>query len=113
MRARLRDESGQASFELLGMLPYLLLVALAAWQLMLGAWAYTQASNAARTASRVAGRGGDARKAARGAVSGPLQRGIRVVRDGDRVTVRLRIPLVIPGLASERLRATRSAELPS
>ncbi len=113
MRARLRSESGQASFEFLGMLPFLLIAALACWQLMLGAWAYTQASNAARTASRVHGRGGDEGKAARGAVSKPLREGMRVSRDGDRVTVRVRIPLVVPGLTSARLRATRSAELPS
>jgi hypothetical protein len=113
VRARLRDESGQASFEVLGMLPFLLLVALASWQLMLGAWACTQASNAARTASRVHGRGGDERKAARGAVSKPLREGMRIRRDGDRVTVRVRIPIVVPGLSAKGLRATRSAELPS
>lgn len=112
--ARLRhEERGQASFEFLGMLPYLLLATLMGWQLLLGAWAYTQASNAARTASRVEGRGGDPGKAARNAVSGPLRRGLKVKMDGDRATVRVRIPIVLPGLGSERLRATRSAELPS
>jgi len=37
LRRRLRSESGQASAELLGMLPYLLLAVLVICQLMLGA----------------------------------------------------------------------------
>lgn len=112
---RLRDQAGQASAELLGMLPFLLLAALMAWQLLLGAWTFTQASNAARTASRVVARSDDAdpEKAARNAVSRPLRKGMRVKMDGDRATVRVNIPILFPGLSTSDLRATRSAELPS
>ena len=113
MLGRLRDERGQASFEFVGMLPYLMLAAFMGWQLMLGAWAYTEASNAARTGSRVLARGGDHERAAKDALSKPLRRGLKVDRKDDRVTVRVRIPIVLPGLGAERLRATRSAELPS
>jgi hypothetical protein len=112
---RLADESGQASAELMGMLFWLGLATLIVWQVCLAAWTYTQVSNAARTASRVEGRGGDARKAARNALSGPLRRNVaRIEVDGDRATVKVRMPLLVPGLlTTERVTATRSAELPS
>lgn len=115
MRRLLREERGQAATELLGMIPFLLLAALMAWQLLLGAWTFTQASNAARTASRVVARSDEAdpRKAARNAVSKPLRQGMRVEMKGDRATVRINIPLLFPGLTTKDLRATRSAELPS
>jgi hypothetical protein len=113
--ARLRSEAGQASAELLGMLPYLLLAIMLVWQGLLAAWAYTQASNAARTASRVHGRSDDAdpRKAARNALSPPLRRNMGFRMEGDRATVKVRIPILVPGLDAEDLVAKRSAELPS
>jgi hypothetical protein len=108
----LRDERGQASVELVGMLWWLLLTALLVWQLMLAAWAVDQAANAARTASRIEGRGGDAVKAARNALSGGLRDGMRVNVSGETAKVSVRIPIVVPGLGDDRLRASRSATLP-
>jgi len=64
----IREQRGQSSVELVGMLWWLLLAAFVVWQLMLAAWAVDQTANAARTASRVQGRGGDAVKAARNAL---------------------------------------------
>jgi hypothetical protein len=115
MRRRLADESGQASAELMGMLFWLLLVTVIVWQVALAAWTYTQVSNAARTGSRVEGRGGDADKAVKNALSTPLQKTIEKIDvDGDKVTVKVRMPLLIPGLlTTDQLTATRSAELPS
>ena len=57
------------------MLWWMLLCALFVWQLLLAAWTVDQAANAARTASRVEARGGDAEKAARWAVSSGLREG--------------------------------------
>jgi hypothetical protein len=111
-RRRLREERGQASAELVGMLWWMLLCALVVWQLLLAAWCVDQAANAARTASRVEGRGGDAEKAARWAVSEGLRRGLRVRVSGETARVSVRIPIVFPGLGDDRLRATRSATLP-
>jgi hypothetical protein len=108
----LRDERGQASVELVGMLWWLLLTALLVWQLMLAAWAVDQAANAARTASRIEGRGGDAVKAARNALSGGLRDGMKVNLSGETAKVSVRIPIVVPGLGDDRLRASRSATLP-
>ena len=115
MRRRLADERGQASAELMGMMVWLLLVTLIVWQVCLAAWTYTQVSNAARTASRVEGRGGDAEKAARNALAGPLRRNIETIKiEGDRAKVTVRMPLVIPGVfTTPNLTAHREAELPS
>jgi hypothetical protein len=115
MTPRLADESGQASAELMGMLFWLMLVTVIVWQIALAAWTYTQVSNAARTASRVEGRGGDAKKAAKNALSKPLQKTVeRIDVSGEKVTVKVRIPLLVPGLLdSDQLIATRKAELPS
>ena len=115
MRARLADDRGQASAELMGMMFWLLLVTLIVWQVALAAWTYTQVSNAARTASRVEGRGGDGEKAAENALSQPLRRNVQDIDvEGDRATVKVRMPLLVPGLlTTRRVTATRSAELPS
>ena len=114
MIARLRDERGQASAELMGMVFWLILATLFVWQLMLAAWTVTQTANAARTASRVAARSdGDPEKAARNALSSPLRGGFHDFRqDGEKATVHVRIPIIVPGVTAG-LSVTRSATLPS
>jgi hypothetical protein len=109
----LRDQRGQTSVELVGMLWWLLLTALVVWQLMLAVWAVDQTANAARTASRVVGRGGDAEKAARNALPSGLRDGMKVQISGETAKLSVRIPIVVPGLGDDRLRVTRSATLPS
>ena len=66
------------------MMVWLLLVTLIVWQICLAAWTYTQVSNAARTASRVEGRGGDAEKAARNALAEPAAQEHREDQDRGR-----------------------------
>ena len=112
MRRRLRSESGQASIEFVGLLAWLLLAGVLIWQLLLVTWTFTQASNAARTTSRVDARGGDPVKAGRNALNPSLRKHARVDMDGERATVRVRIPILIPGFDSDDLPATRTAELP-
>jgi hypothetical protein len=109
---RLRDERGQASVEFAGVLFWLLLTAFVVWQLLLVTWAFNQSSNAARTASRVNGRGGDAVKAGRNALSPGLRDHARVEMNGEKATVRVRIPIIVPGLDSDSITASRSATLP-
>jgi cytochrome oxidase assembly protein ShyY1 len=113
LRRLLTEERGQASTELMGMIWWLILVALAVWQLLLAAWAVDQAANAARTASRVEARDGNADKAAHWAVSDSLRKGMKVDIDGDTATVSIRVPIVFPGLGDDRMRIERSATLPS
>ena len=116
MIARLaREERGQASAELMAMVFWLLLAGMFAWQLMLGAWTVTQASNAARTATRVDARGGDAEKAAFNALSSPLRHGFdrkRSKMEGETATVVVKIPIVLPGLTIDGFKTTRTATLP-
>ncbi len=106
------SEAGQASVEFVGLLAWLLLAAVLIWQLLLVTWTFTQASNAARTASRVDARGGDPVKAGRNALTPGLRKHARVEMAGEKATVRVRIPIIVPGLDSDDLRATRTAELP-
>ena len=93
---RLRDDDGQASVELLGVLPAVLVAAAVAWQLALAGHAAWLAAGAARSAARaeVVGRDGD--RAARSALPASLERGLKVDHDGDgRVRVRVRVPLLL------------------
>jgi hypothetical protein len=115
MRRLWSDQRGQASAEFMGMVFWLLLAAVAAWQLMLAAWTANQATNATRTASRVAARpDGDAEKAARNAISRPLRGGFHDFReDRETTTVRLKIPIILPGLTVDGFSVTRRATLPS
>jgi hypothetical protein len=114
VRALLADERGQASAELMGMMIWLLLVTLIVWQVCLAAWTYTQVSNAARTGSRVEGRGGDGEKAAKNALADPLKKSIQKIKvEGDRATVKVRMPILLPGvMTTDKLTATKTAELP-
>ena len=109
---RLREQSGQASLELAGCLLLVLFAALAVWQVLIVMWTFNQTSNAARTAARVQSRGGDTRKAARNALPSVLRRQLRVDIAGEQATVKVRIPIFLPGLYSDRLRAVRTATLP-
>ena len=113
LRRLIREERGQASTELMGMIWWLLLVAFVVWQLLLAAWAVDQAAQAARVASRVEARDGNPDKAAHWAVSDPLRDGMKVTVEGDTATVSVRVPIIIPGLGDDRLRVQRSATLPS
>ena len=108
----LRDETGQATVEFAGVLVWMLLAGLLVWQLLLVTWSFNQASNAARTASRADGRGGSAEKAGKAALSPGLRKHAKVEMVGEKATVRVRIPIVLPGLDSPNVRATGTAELP-
>lgn len=113
LRARARDERGQASVELVGMLPFLVLAAMLVWQLLLVGYAVTSAENAARAASRVEARGGSGVKAAKRVVGGPLRQGITTKIDGGKATVRVRVPLLVPGVSSDSVVVSRDADLPN
>jgi hypothetical protein len=97
---RTDPERGQAAVELLGALPALLLVALAAWQLILAGEASWLAGNAARVGARAEAVGADPETAARSALPAHLRHRLRVsARDGA-VTVRVRLPIVMRGWGS-------------
>ena len=90
----MEPERGQASVELLGALPAVLLVMLAAWQLILAGQASWLAGNAARVGARAEAVGADPESAARSALPAHLRRGLRVSQRDGAVTVRVRLPIV-------------------
>ncbi|MEU0673183.1 TadE/TadG family type IV pilus assembly protein [Streptomyces sp. NPDC006172] len=98
--ARRGRDRGQVALEYLGFLPLLLLVALAAVQLGLIAYAAQQAGTAARAGARSASLAGDAQGDCARAVSGRLDASCRVAYSGDevQVTSTVDIPSVIPGI---------------
>jgi hypothetical protein len=61
-------------------------------------WALWAAGNAARAGARAQEVGSDPRAAARRALPGALRSGA-VIRDGDGVRVKVRIPALVPGVS--------------
>ena len=100
VRRRAGGEAGQATVELVALLPLLVVVLAGAWQAVLAGHAAWAASAAARAAARAHAVGTDPTRAARTHLPGSLERGLRVTAgsDGD-VEVRVRIPS-LPGLPS-------------
>jgi hypothetical protein len=90
------SERGQASAELLGVVPAVLLVAALVWQLALAGQAAWLCANAARAAARAEAVGRDGPSAARSALPKSLERGLKVeAAAGGAVRVRMRIPLLL------------------
>lgn len=112
MRRLHRDQRGQASVEFAGVILWLMLAGFAVWQILLVTWSFNQASNAARTASRVDGRGGDAEKAGKNALTPGLRKHADIRMEGEKAIVKVRIPIVFPGLDAPGFTATRDATLP-
>jgi len=109
-----REERGQAAIEFTGLLPYLLLVAMVIWQLLLATWAFNSAENAARAGSRVEARqAGAGKQAAIDALNAPLrEHAVATFLTTERLRVQVRIPLLVPGLDTDVLTIEREAEFP-
>jgi hypothetical protein len=91
-----RPESGQASVEIVAMVPLVLLAAAIAWQLVLTGHTLWLCANAARVAARAELVGESPTRAARSALPRSLERGLSVTRlDRGRVRVRLHVPIVL------------------
>jgi hypothetical protein len=100
LRAHARGERGQATVELIALLPCLAALLAAVWQLALFGYAEWAASAAARAAARAHAVGDDPGDAARRIVPGSLRRGLRVSAGvGGDVSVALRVPR-LPGVPS-------------
>jgi hypothetical protein len=99
-RAKTESEAGQASVELVALLPALVLVAALAWQALLTAESWWRAGTAARAAARAQALGGDPLHAARSALPGSFAAGVAVVGKpgGDGIGVRVRVPSVLAGV---------------
>ena len=102
------DQSGQAAVELVAVLPILIALLAAVWQVALVGHASWSAGAAARAAARAHALGLDPRAAARAHLPTGLEHGLRV-RDaarGGEVTVTVRVPSVIGGARLARVSAT-------
>jgi hypothetical protein len=92
------SDRGQASIELVGVLPFVLLVGAVVWQLALAGHTAWLTANAARAGARADAVGRDATSAARSALPRTLERGLEVerLREGG-VRVSVRVPLLLRG----------------
>jgi hypothetical protein len=91
-----RSESGQASVELVALLPVLAVVGFALWQAVVAGQAAWLGASSARAAARASAVGGDAREAAASLLPGRLRAGLRVDRPSDgTVRVRIGVPSVV------------------
>jgi hypothetical protein len=104
-----RSGAGQASVEFVAVLPALAICVLLAGQATLAGWALWSAGNAARTGARAERVGSDAEAAARRALPGSL-RGDAVIRSGDGVRVRVRVPGLIPGVVLPSVTASSTLD---
>jgi hypothetical protein len=89
------DELGQASVELLAVVPAVLLVAALVWQLAVAGQAAWLCANAARAGARAEAVGRDPTDAVRSALPQSLERGLQVDAHDGAVKVRLHIPLLV------------------
>ncbi|HEY7618392.1 MAG TPA: hypothetical protein VH834_01420 [Solirubrobacteraceae bacterium] len=86
-------ERGQASVELVALLPLVVLVGALLWQAVVAGQALWLSGAAARAAARAAAVGGDAEAAARGALPPRLEHGLDVRRDAGGHGVRVAVPV--------------------
>jgi hypothetical protein len=93
------DERGQAAIEMLAALPVLLLSALVCLQLLVAGYALTLVDGAAEAGALAVASGGPAEEAAREALPGWARDRVEVSSDDGTVSVRVRPPTVVPGLA--------------
>ncbi len=122
----IRAQRGQATVEVVALLPMLVLVALLLWQAAVAGQAIWLSASAARAAARADAVGADPVSAARATLPARLERGLRVrsAGDGDRrvagrdgedgVAVTLRIPAVLSdgAVASTTARARFAPQEP-
>ena len=97
----MKPETGQASVEMVALVPVVLLLGLLAWQLALAGHTAWMSAHAARAGARADAVGRDPDAAARSALPRALRRGFEVRRlNRGGVRVRVRIPLLLPGSPS-------------
>ena len=96
--------SGQASVELVAILPALVVCVLIAAHALSAGWALWSAAGAARAGARAELLGDDGEAAARRALPGPLREDAKVESE-DGIRVEVRAPALLPGGQGPRLGA--------
>jgi Flp pilus assembly protein TadG len=108
--AHIRDPRGQATVEMMGALPFVLLLGLVVLQLLAVGYASMIAGQAAESAALAVAGGGEAEKAARAAVPGWSRARMRIQVHGRRVQVSMEPPSAIDAVA-RRLEVHAVAEV--
>jgi hypothetical protein len=104
-----RRGPGQASVELVAVLPALAVCLVIAAQTVVVGWALWSAGNAARAGARAEEVGSNAEAAARHALPGTLRDGA-AIRSGDGVKVRVRVPAIVPGVSMPSVSAASTLD---
>ena len=104
-----RAVSGQASVELIAILPALAVCVLIAAQAAAAGWALWTAGNAARAGARAEHVGGDGEAAARRALPGRLREGAAVSNE-DGIRVEVAVPSMLPGISIGSIAAASRLE---
>ena len=111
-----KRQSGQASVELLAILPALILCVIVAAHVLPSGWALWSAADAARIGARADHVGGEGSEAARDALPTPLRpaagkRSERQVESGEKgVSVEVDVPGLLPGVEASRIGAAARLE---
>src|SRR4051794_15435276 len=98
---RLRACDGQASVELIGMLPLMLVLGLAGFQLLAAGYSAVLAGHAAEAGALAVAAGAGATRAAPAAVPGWSRADMKVSVDDGEVSVRMRPPSPLEAVARE------------
>jgi len=112
MTNRFRGEDGALSAEFMAAIVPLTIVLAFGWQLLLAVAAGNSAAHAARNGSRAAGIGQSCAAAVDTALPTWLASGATTSCGGQRVTVRIDVPILFPGAGWSAFSLQRSAELP-
>jgi membrane protein implicated in regulation of membrane protease activity len=112
---RLRSPSGQSTVEFGATIAWVLIAALAAWQLALVGWTAVSAANTARTVARLYSRQQNESQAKTEGYSSlrgdGLGTGASVSYDGTKWSVTADVPIVVPGIAG--IPITQTAAIPT
>jgi hypothetical protein len=93
---RAGSQSGQASVEMVAVVPFVILVALVAWQVGLAGHTLWLTAGAARAAARADTVGSSPDRAARSALPDSMERGLSVERlRAGGIRVRVRMPVLL------------------
>jgi hypothetical protein len=103
------SRSGQASVEFVAVLPALAVCLILAGQAVAAGWALWSAGNAARAGARAEHVGADPEAAARRALPRALRRDA-VIRAGDGVRVKVRVPGLVPGVGMPSVAASSTLD---
>jgi hypothetical protein len=109
-RSRERHQSGQASVELLGALPAMLLLGVVCFHFLAVGYAAVLAGHAAEAGALALAGGGDPEAGARDALPEASREDLRIAVSGDRVEVRLLPPTPVESVA-ERLEVEAAASV--